>query len=169
MAGLPGSGKSSVAEPLAERIGAVCLSVDPLESSLLEAGIGRDQPTGLAAYLVAEHVAEQALRAGHPVVVDAVNPVEPARLQWRGLAERTGATLRFVETVCSDADEHRRRLAGRRHDLPGLDEVTWERAEERAAEYEEWLGEAGELTRLTLDTVAPVDGLVERAASFVAG
>ena len=88
MAGLPGSGKSTIAEIVAGRLGATVISVDPIEASILRAGIESDQPTGLAAYLVAETMAEQVLLSGHSVVVDAVNAVEPARLQWRDLAER---------------------------------------------------------------------------------
>ena len=64
MAGLPGSGKSTLAEIIGARIGATIVSVDPIESSILNAGIDSDQPTGLAAYLVAETIAEQVLLAG---------------------------------------------------------------------------------------------------------
>ena len=72
-AGLPGSGKSTIAEIIAGRLGATAISVDPIEGAILKAGIDSDQPTGLAAYLVAERMAEQVLVSGHSVVVDAVN------------------------------------------------------------------------------------------------
>ena len=62
MAGLPGAGKSTIAEQLAARLGVPVVSVDPLESAILSAGIDDDQPTGLAAYLVAEQIAEAVLR-----------------------------------------------------------------------------------------------------------
>ena len=110
MAGLPGSGKSTIAEILAGRLGATVISVDPIEAAILRAGIDSDQPTGLAAYLVAETMAEQVLLSGHSVVVDAVNAVEPARLQWRDLAERCDVKLRVIETVCSDPALHEERL-----------------------------------------------------------
>ena len=53
MAGLPGAGKSTIAEVISARLGATIVSVDPIESAILHAGIDADQPTGLAAYLVA--------------------------------------------------------------------------------------------------------------------
>ncbi|MDP3209714.1 MAG: AAA family ATPase, partial [Rhodoglobus sp.] len=90
MAGLPGSGKSTVAEQLARALGIPVVSVDPLESSILRAGIDADQPTGLAAYLVAETIADAVLRSGQGVIVDAVNAVAPARDQWVLLGERLG-------------------------------------------------------------------------------
>ncbi|NUS77369.1 MAG: AAA family ATPase, partial [Streptomyces sp.] len=61
MAGLPGTGKSSVAEALGRALAAPVVSVDPIEAAMWRAGVGRDQPTGLAAYVVAEAVADGVL------------------------------------------------------------------------------------------------------------
>ena len=49
MAGLPGAGKSTIGEIVGARLGATVVSVDPIESAILRAGIDADQPTGLAA------------------------------------------------------------------------------------------------------------------------
>ncbi|MFF1839063.1 AAA family ATPase [Streptomyces sp. NPDC058231] len=64
MAGLPGVGKSSVAEALGRRLAAPVVSVDPIEAAMWRAGVARDQPTGLAAYVVAEAVAGPRRPAG---------------------------------------------------------------------------------------------------------
>ena len=163
MAGLPGSGKSTIAEILAGRLGATVISVDPIEASILRAGIESDQPTGLAAYLVAETMAEQVLISGHSVVVYAVNAVEPARLQWRDLAERCDVKLRVVETVCSDPELHEERLS-KRSPLVAAYAV-----EQSTDEYDEWRGACGALPRITLDTAAPIGTNVETALDFVVG
>ncbi|MDJ0362992.1 AAA family ATPase [Rhodococcus sp. H29-C3] len=110
MAGLPGSGKSTVADVLSVKLGAV-LSVDPIEAALWRSGVDRQQPTGLAAYVVAEELARVQLGLGHDVVVDTANDVAAAREQWRLLARKSGARLIFVEVVCTDAAERRRRRA----------------------------------------------------------
>ncbi|MCM2416283.1 AAA family ATPase [Streptomyces sp. RKAG290] len=86
MAGLPGAGKSSVAEALARRLAAPVVSVDPIEAAMWRAGVARNQPTGLAAYVVAEAVAGGVLALGQTVIADAANAVEAAREQWRSLA-----------------------------------------------------------------------------------
>ncbi|MGO4594453.1 AAA family ATPase [Leifsonia sp. 2TAF2] len=168
MAGLPGSGKSTIAEIVAGRIGATVISVDPIEAAVLRAGIDSDQPTGLAAYLVAETMAEQVLLSGHSVVVDAVNAVEPARLQWRDLAQRCDVKLRVVETVCSDPELHEERLAKRSGTV-----ATWSTGavavEQSVDEYDEWRGACGSLPRVTLDTSAPLGENVETAVEFVEG
>jgi predicted kinase len=135
LAGLPGSGKSALAHPLAERLRAALVVVDLLEDAMLRAGIAAGEPTSLAAYLAAETVADGALGAGVPVVVDAVNAVAPAREQWRALATRRGVPRAVVEVVCSDPAVHRARLEGRSRRL-ALREPTW--ADVRARQYEPW-------------------------------
>jgi predicted kinase len=135
LAGLPGSGKSALARPLSQGLRAALVVVDLLEDAMLRAGVAPGGPTGLAAYLAAEVVAEDALAAGVPVVVDAVNAVAPAREQWRALAARQGVPRIVVEVGCSDPAVHRARLEGRSRGL-ALREPTW--SDVRAREYEPW-------------------------------
>ena len=167
MAGLPGTGKSAIAEAIGARLLKPVVSVDPIESAILRAGIDADQPTGLAAYLVAETLAETVMHAGHGVIIDAVNPVDPAREQWVNLAARSGQTLRFIEVVCSDATVHRSRLEARLRNLPHITEPTWHAVEQSLDEYAQWSGPSGAVHRLTLDSIEPLDDLVERALEFL--
>jgi predicted kinase len=143
--GLPGTGKTTVSRTVAARVGAAFVRVDELEVAMWRSGIAREQPTGLAAYAVAEAVVESCLGVGASAVVDAVNPVEPARRAWRDLARRTGAMLRVVEVVCSDPVEHRRRVERREADIDGQRMPSWREVTER--EYEPWSED-----RLVLDT-----------------
>lgn len=168
MAGLPGAGKSTIAEVISARLGATIVSVDPIESSILRAGIDADQPTGLAAYLVAETLAEQVLMSGRTVIVDAVNAVEPARLQWRDLALRADVPLRVIEVECSDSELHRARLEKRMRNLPHFEEPSWRAVEQSLEDYQAWKGEVAELPRITLDTVNPLGQNVDAAARFLA-
>jgi predicted kinase len=163
MAGLPAAGKSAVAEGLARALGCAVLSVDPVEAAMWRAGVGRDQPTGLAAYVVVEALAAEQLALGHDVIVDAVNEVEPGREQWRGLAGRTGSVLRFIEVRCSDQGEHRRRLEGRERGNDGLPEPSWDSVQARRAGFGGWLDD-----RLVLDSMASLDENVQRAVDDVA-
>lgn len=168
MAGLPGTGKSTIAGLIGARLRAAVVSVDPIEAAILTAGIDDDQPTGLAAYLVAETLAESVLDAGQSIIVDAVNAVGPARDQWVELARRQGTELRFVEVFCSDADLHRTRLAARKRDLPRLAEPTWHAVEQSLEDYAEWTGQSAEVRRVTLDTSQPVAANVDAALAFLA-
>lgn len=164
-AGLPAAGKSTIAEVVGNRLGLPVLSVDPIETAILSAGIDAEQPTGLAAYLVAEAMAEGVLANGRGVVIDAVNAVEPARDQWVKLAARQGAQLRFLEVVCSDPEIHRERLAARsgRHAVA----ETAFAVEQSLDEWEPWTGEAAAVPRVTLDSVRPLGVNIEQALSFL--
>ena len=167
MAGLPGTGKSAIAEKIRERLGYPLISVDPLESAILSAGIDADQPTGLAAYLVAETLASTVLESGSSIIIDAVNAVNPAREQWVNLAARHGAALTFVEIICSDPAIHRERLEKRNRNLPHVSEPSWHAVEQSLDEYDEWSGPSAEVDRITLDSVEPLSSVVDKALVFI--
>jgi len=166
MAGLPGAGKSTIGQVVGSRLGFPVVSVDPIEAAILRAGIDSDQPTGLAAYLVAEMHAETTLELGRSVIVDAVNAVNPAREQWVNLAARTGEPLKFIEVICSDPDLHRERIESRERTLPHL-ELTWHAVEQSLEDYSDWTGPSAAIARITLDSVDPLGVNVERALAFI--
>ncbi|GAA2044183.1 AAA family ATPase [Catenulispora yoronensis] len=163
MAGLPGAGKSSLAEELGRTLAAPVVSVDPIEAALWRAGVARSQPTGLAAYVVAETVADGVLALGQTVIVDAVNAVEEAREQWRSLSSRRAVPLVFVEVVCSDPETHRRRLEGRSRNIEGFFEPTWEAVQRRREEFAAWSE-----NRLTLDSMGEMSQNIATALEFLA-
>jgi predicted kinase len=167
MAGLPGAGKSTIAEILGHRLGYPVISVDPIESAILSAGIDSDQPTGLAAYLVAESIADAALASGLGVIIDAVNAVDPAREQWLELAQKHHEQIKFLEIVCSDTDIHKERLASRDRNLAHIPDPTWHAVEQSLDDYSDWSGAAAAVPRLTLDSVAPLGEVVEAALAFL--
>lgn len=162
MAGLPGTGKSSVAEALGRALAAPVVSVDPIEAAMWRAGVGRDQPTGLAAYVVAEAVADGVLALDQSAIVDAVNAVEAAREQWRSLGKRRGVPVVFVEVVCSDQAAHRRRLESRSRGIEGFAEPTWEAVRRLREEFAPWADH-----RLVLDTTTDLPSNVATALGFL--
>lgn len=164
LSGLPGAGKSVLAEGLRVALPAFVLSVDPVEDALYRAGIAHSQPAGLAAYLVVEALAEPALRAGESVVVDAVNDDPRARAQWRDLAERTGADLHLIEVVCSDPIRHRAQLERRRRGLAEIPEPTWASLGSRREALQAW-----RQPRLIIDSVADRAVNLTRAIAYVSG
>ncbi|MGX1673279.1 AAA family ATPase [Streptomyces sp. NPDC055400] len=163
LAGLPGAGKSSVAEALGRRLAAPVVSVDPIEAAMWRAGVARNQPTGLAAYVVAEAVAGGVLALGQTVIADAVNAVEAAREQWRSLADRHGVPVAFIEVVCSDPVVHRQRLVGRSRGIDGFLEPTWGAVERLREEFAPWTDH-----RLVLDAVIDESSNVSAALEFLA-
>ena len=162
LSGMPGTGKSAIADGIASARRVPVFSVDPIESEIVRAGIPASFETGLAAYLVAEALADRNLAAGLDVVIDAVNSVEEARDMWRELAARHAVELRIIECVASDEDLHRSRLASRRRGL-ALTEPSWDDVERRRAEWTTWPE-----PHLTLDSADPIDVNLAKALDHVA-
>jgi predicted kinase len=137
VSGLPGTGKSAISDGLGRELRLPVLSVHPIESAILHAGIPRSFETGYAAYLVAEAVADGQLRSGLGSVIDAVNSVEPGRELWRALARRHAVPLRIVVCTIADEETHRRRLRDRDRGID-VGEPRWLDVEQRRAEWTSW-------------------------------
>jgi predicted kinase len=149
--GLPGTGKSTLAEHSARLLGCPYFAKDEIEAALRRAGVKAEQGSGWAAYELLGTLAEAQLRRGQSAVLDSVATFERFRVGWREIADRHGAVLRVVECVCSDEALHRRRLEGRQRGIPGWHELDWAEVERVRAGYEPW-----EQERLVLDAVRPL-------------
>ena len=133
--GLPATGKSTLAACLAREMGVVYLRIDTIEQTMRNAGQTVAGPEG---YLVACSLAEDNLRQGKIVIVDAVNPIELTRDYWRNLAKRLAIRLVEIQIVCSDENEHRNRVESRAADIPGHELPNWQQVLDRT--FEPWDG-----------------------------
>lgn len=158
LAGLPGTGKTTLARAAAGRLGAIHLRIDTIEQAIRASGV---VPGDLAdaGYRAAYGVAEDNLRLGHVVVADSVNPIALTRDAWAAAAARAGARILRVELICSDTAEHRRRVEERRRRGPDLGLPDW--AAVQARDYRPWTQ-----ADLRLDTALET---VESAAGRLAG
>ncbi|NKE67140.1 AAA family ATPase [Ramlibacter sp. RBP-2] len=160
LTGLPGTGKTTIARLLAERLGAVHLRIDTIERALVASGSMSD--VGAAGYEVAYGVAADNLGRGLSVVADCVNPVAASRRQWARVAAEAGRGCLMVHVVCSDAAEHRRRLATRTSDIAGQVLPSWEAV--RGMRFEPVAGEALLLDTATLDPGRAADVVLQAVA-----
>lgn len=142
--GLPGVGKTTIARGVAREAGATYLRIDSIEAALKSSSLKID-PAEDAGYVVAISIAKDNLRLGRAVVADMVNPIAITRGAWSSAARECGARILDVEVICSDLDEHRRRVESRVSDVDGLVLPTWLDVERR--HFEPWLAD-----RLVLDT-----------------
>ena len=117
---------------------------DELEQALRESG-RLAGPLDDAGYRAGYSIAERHLREGRAVIADSVNPLTITRDAWRAVATRAGVPAVEVEVVCSDPDEHRRRIETRVADIPGFALPTWQDVVGR--HYEPW-----SRSRTTIDT-----------------
>jgi predicted kinase len=140
--GLPGAGKSTVAQALSHTLQCAYLRIDTIEQAL------RDQchinVVG-EGYRLAYRVAVDNLNCGMSVVADSCNPIELTREEWQSVAIDAGCEYVNVEVICSDLQEHKRRVEGRAPSVEGLSLPTWEMVQAR--DYQSW-----KTDRVLLDT-----------------
>jgi predicted kinase len=132
--GLPGVGKTTVARELARQLGAVHIRIDSIEQAILESGMV-SSPLNDAGYRVGYAVAGDNLRVGRTVIADSVNPIAISRDAWVEVASCAQVRAVEIEVVCSDSNEHRRRLETRMTDFPTRP-LTWHEVVSR--EYHAW-------------------------------
>jgi len=135
LGGLPGTGKTTVARGLARDLSAVHLRIDTIEEAIRRATDVQGEVRDVG-YRVAYALALDNLRAGHWVIVDAVNPLALTRGAWRAVAEAAEASVVEIELVCSDQQVHRSRVRDRVADIPGATLPTWDEVVARRYEPE---------------------------------
>jgi predicted kinase len=141
-AGLPGSGKTTIAQRLARSTGAVYLRIDTIEQALRDLCHVSVQGEG---YALSYRIAADNLRLGLNCVADSCNPIDLTRDEWQGAALESDANFVNIEVICSEQIEHRRRIETRVSTVPGLTLPLWEDVQNR--EYHSWTRD-----KITIDT-----------------
>jgi predicted kinase len=164
--GLPGTGKSTLAEQVARTVGAPAFAGDWLMGSLKPAHAALsqlDRPNYLAAYfgLLGTLVTRQLMLGQSAVVDDVLGDSE--LVGWRATATRYSASLLLIECICSDQAIHRARIEGRRRGIPGWHEIGWDHVERMRAEVRPLT-----LGRLTVDAIEPIDDNIRRVLDYIA-
>lgn len=140
--GLPGTGKTSLAQRAAKHLRCAYLRIDTIEQGLRELLSANVEGEG---YRLAYRIAIDNLRIGTSVVADSCNPLELTRREWEQVAREARGRYLNIEVICSDTREHRRRVDARAPDIPGMKLPGWHDVENRA--YEPWAVE-----RIVVDT-----------------
>jgi predicted kinase len=162
LSGVPGSGKSTIAEVVGRELGAPVFAMDWLLGALTPFG-GRhfDQTSEIAAELLTT-LAFRQLVAGQSAVLDSPSEDIATRHRWITLAAATGARLRVVSCVCSDRELHRARVEERRRDIPGWHEAAdWTDVLERLSGFVGW-----PIDVLTVDTSQPLAACASEVLSY---
>lgn len=139
--GLPGTGKSTLAEAVGKELGIPVFAKDWLEGTLLRSGLKptiEDKPLGFAGYELLTVLAERQLILRQSVILDSVAGTQTIRNSWRQLAGQYGADWRVIECVCSDETLHRSRLKVRKRNIPGWHELEWSDVEKVKQYYPPW-------------------------------
>ena len=133
--GLPGSGKTTLAQLLTRKLKATYVRIDTVEQALRELCDYKVEGEG---YRLSYRLTHDNLSLGNDVIADSCNPITLTRKEWEDVAISINSNFVNIEVICSDKDEHKRRVENRK--LP-----TWEHTQNR--EYDKWNG-----TQIRIDT-----------------
>ena len=160
--GLPGTGKSTLAEQAARALGAPAFAADWLMGALKPALARFDRSEYLAARSkLLETLIIRQLMLGQDAVVDAVVS-ESQVAAWHDNAARFAAHWYLIECICSDEVIHRERIEGRIRGIPGWHEVGWDFVERMRGELSPLTGD-----RLTVDAMEPVADNLRRVLDYI--
>jgi len=152
-AGLPGSGKSRLAETVGQRLTIPVFAKDWLEGVLMQCGITH----------AFDRLGKRQLVLGQSVILVSVASTASIRNIWRALASEYEAHWRVIECICSDERLHRSRLDGRQRHIPNWPELEWLDVERVKANYAGWDEE-----RFIIDAVQPFQTNLEIVLSYLA-
>jgi hypothetical protein len=140
--GLPGTGKSTMADVAAAACGAPVLGHDwamsglrpypELQEALDVMGLRGHRGVG---WSILRALARSQLRHGRSVVFDGVARA-PEVARCRALAREEGAPSFVVMTQCADPELHRSRIEGRQRGIPGWYELDWAHVARARGEWE---------------------------------
>jgi len=151
--GLPGTGKSMLAEAVGKALGIPVFARDWLEATLLRSRLKptlKDKSLGFVGNELMTILAERQFMLEQSVILDSVAATQTIRSTWRQLAGQYSADWRVIECICSDEALHRSRLKERKRNIPGWHELKWFEVERVKGYYSVWEGE-----RLILDMIHP--------------
>ena len=165
--GLPGTGKSTLAEAVGRRLSIPVFAKDWLEGTLLRSELipsNPEKPLGSAGYELLTTLAERQLMLGQSVILDSVASTKSIRNMWKRLSEQYDAEWCVIECICSDESLHRSRLSKRERKIPGWHELEWSDIEKVMGYLSPW-----EEEHLVLDMINPFEENFTKAICYCKG
>lgn len=135
-AGMPGSGKTTLARMVSRELQLPILSKDRMQRVLRDHHLAAEN-TGDGYYIILD-MADEQLGVGVSVILDATFPLDHFRMVANEIALRHSAKFCAIYCTNSDDDVWHRRMERRVHYVPGWRPVGWEDVLRMRTYYQPW-------------------------------
>lgn len=142
VAGVPGTGKSTLADRLGRELGIPVFALDWLLGALTPfGGRGFDRLGEIGEELLTT-LAYRQLALGQSAIIDTPGENVEMRARWESLAAHFGAAFSAIVCTCSDEAAHQQRLTARTRGIPGWhDGGNWAIVKPRRDNFRPWVGD----------------------------
>lgn len=155
--GVPGTGKSRIADRVGDDLEVPVFAVDWLLGALSPFGLRHRSDLIQIGEELLLTLAHRQLSAGQSSILDTTAESPASRHRLESMARSFGARFEAVVCHCSDTNLHRDRVEQRRRDIPGWhDAADWADVVDRLDRFPAWQG------ALQIDTVASLDQCVQQ-------
>lgn len=160
--GVPGTGKSTLAEAVGKRLGVPVFAFDWLLGALQPHGVLELGRTAQIADSVLLMLARRQIRLSQSAIIDCLLTMDVYRAPWRALTSELNIPAYWIRTVCTNVAIHRERIEARVRNIPGWYEVTWEHVERIQAREELMLDQ-----HLLVDAMEPLQDNINLVLQYV--
>jgi adenylate kinase family enzyme len=157
--GVPGVGKSTLAEEIAKSLDLPLFSKDKLEASLVENGLVRTEQLNGVGYTLLKNLVNEHLSRQQSIIIDLIADKNRVLDLWPELLTKD---LVAIECICTDKLVHKSRIESRQRNITGWYELNWTEIEDISAKYSPLVSD-----RLILDTTNGDSSILTRALKYV--
>lgn len=159
-AGMPGSGKTTLARMVARRLSIPAFAKDRIQRVLRDHNLA-DESSGDGYYLILD-MADEQLSLGLSVILDATFPLDHFRTVASEIAARHKANFCAIYCYCSDDDAWRERMTTRVQYVPNWKPVGWDVVVRMRDYYQPWNENA-----LLVDSLYPPEENFPKVLAYI--
>jgi predicted kinase len=157
--GIPGTGKTTLAELLSNELGVSLFNKDKLEAAIIRRGLAKKNTLNGVGYELLAELAEGEINQGRSVILDCIASATRVQEFWSNI---TSQDIKYIECICSSISLHKERIENRELNIQGWYEITWSDIQSIKETYQPFSE-----NRLILDSVESLSMNLKKAIDYV--